>query len=348
MVCSPRNFDTRVPALLLLTVLALTNLATVSSAGPDAPLEQLQAHSVEMHEHLRPTVVSVLCEVKGEDNPKQGPYYGTGVITTESGYILTSTSVVPPGAKDIRIILHNRKKKSARLVGASLRFEISLLKMEGDNYSDLDLGDSEALELGSQVYSAGNAFGLSHQQGHISFSSGIVSGLYSTESVYWQSQYNGLQMEVDSSINPGTDGGPIINRKGELVGVISLTADRARWMGMAVPVHLFRSYTRLLRSYEEDETAHTGTPYLGLEMRNTDRSDPTGIRVTSVTERSPAWFAGLREGDLVYRATGKNVKKLSDFDTIMQNQSVGDQFLVFVERDSQRWSILMKVGARPL
>jgi S1-C subfamily serine protease len=83
-------------------------------------------------------------------------------------------------------------------------------------------------------------------------------------------------------------------------------------------------------------------------MRNTDRSDPTGIRVTSVTERSPAWFAGLREGDLVYRATGKNVKKLSDFDTIMQNQSVGDQFLVFVERDSQRWSILMKVGARPL
>lgn len=348
MAFFPPDATARARVFLLLTLLSPLYLTTISVADPGSPLEQLQAHSVDKHEQLRPTVVSVLCDVKGEDNPKEGPYYGTGVITTESGYILTSTSVVPPGAENIRIVLHNRKRRSAQLIGASLRFEISLLKMEGDGYANLDLGDSESLEVGSQIYSAGNAFGLSHQQGHISFSSGIVSGLYTTESVYWQSQYEGLQIEVDSSINPGTDGGPVMNEDGELVGVISLTADRARWMGMAVPVHLFQSYTRLLRSYEEDQTEQTGTPYLGLELSSSDQSDPTGLRVASVTERSPAWFAGVREGDLIYMAAGNDIKRLQDFDQVMQDTSIGDQFLLFVERESQRWSILMKVGAQPL
>ncbi len=348
MVFHGRDFTTGSSLLLPLIASCLFCLAALPSGGSDSPLDQLQDHSVGIHEQLRPTVVSVLCEVKEEDNPKQGPYYGTGVITTKNGYILTSTSVVPPGAENIRIVLHNREQKSARLIGASLRFEISLLKMEGNNYPDIDLGESENLNIGSQIYSAGNAFGLSHQQGHISFSSGIVSGLYPTESVYWQSQYEGLQIEVDSSINPGTDGGPIVNKDGELVGVISLTADRARWMGMAVPVHLFQSYTRLLRSYEEEDTEQTGTPYLGLELSKSDQSDPTGIRVSSVTEKSPAWFAGLREGDVIYSAAGDDIKNLSDFDKVMKDRAVGEQFLIFVERGSQRWSILMKVGSQPL
>ncbi len=334
--------------LILLSCLCISGLQLSAGASP-SPLQQLESHSKNIHSKLRPSVVSILCEVKGENNPRKGPYYGTGVIISSGGYILSSTSVVPPGAEDIRIVLHDRKRRTATLVGASLRFEISLLKMEGSGYQDIGYGKSENLSVGSQIYSAGNAFGLSHQQGHISFSSGIVSGSYPTESVYWQSQYKGLQIEVDSSINPGTDGGPIVDRKGRLVGIISLTADRARWMGMAVPVHLFQSYTGLLRSYHDQEVDRDDAKsYLGLKLENIRKEDPEGVRVKTVTEKSPAWFAGLREGDLIYQANGKEISDLSDFGDVMQDMSIGDQFLVYVQRNNQRWSILMRVGAEPL
>lgn len=335
-----------IAALFLITALVS---APVSAEPSSSPLRSLEAHHTGVHDQLRPAVVSILCEITDDRNPKQGSYYGTGVITSEDGYILSNTSVVPPGAENIRVVLHNRERKSAKLIGASMRFEVCLLKMEGDGYRDLDVGNSKTLELGDQIYSAGNAFGLSHQQGHISFSSGIVSGLYETESVYWQSQYKGVQMELDSSINPGTDGGPVVNKHGELVGVISLTADRARWMGMAVPTHLFRSYIQLLKSYHEGATVQADSkPYVGVTVSNSNSEDPTGIRVKDVTKGGPAWYAGLRAGDLIYMADGTDLSSRSDFDRVLESKSEGDQFLLFVERESQRWSLLLRVGANPL
>ncbi len=337
------------PTLLLLLLIVPSTTAT---AEPDSPLQELQNHNETMYQRMKPSVISITCEVKEENNPKQGPYIGTGVIISSDGYILSNTSVVPPGAEDITIIFPDQTEKDARLIGASLRFEIALLKMEGDGYQPLPVGDSRKVSVGDQIFSSGNAFGLAQRQSNYSFSTGIISGIYETESVYWQSQYEGLQIEADSSINPGVDGGPIVNLQGELIGIVSLTADRARWLGMATPTHLFMTYISVLKSFDSGERDPTvDKPYLGVELSEKQtpetKNRTEGVVVTDVTRKSPAWYAGFRTGDVVYSAAGREIDALEDMTKVMKTRQPGDQFLVFIQRGHQKWSLLVRVGAGP-
>ncbi len=340
---------------LILLTLALLVVPLITAprvdADPSSPLQQLQDHHQSIYKKLQPSVISIKCNVPNKDNPKQGPYIGTGVVISEDGYILSNTSVVPPGAKNIKIIFHDQTRKNAELIGASMRFEVALLKMKGEGYPTIPIGNSRSASTGDQIYSAGNAFDLARRQSNYSFSTGIISGIYDTESVYWQSQYKGLQIETDSSINPGGDGGPIISIHGRLIGIISLTADRSRWLGMAVPTHLFMPYIKVLKSYHEDNRKTGGQkPYLGVklsEKTTQSESDTKGITVKSVTPESPAWYAGFRKGDLVYSAEGKEINTLDDMNEVMSDKKPGDQFLVFIERGHQRWSLLIRVGSGP-
>jgi len=350
MLTVEHRFCRRLPLSAAVMACFVLFTAPFLSAEPDRPLHELQRQNRAIYEKMQPSVISITCNVPNENNPKQGPYIGTGVIISSDGYLLSNTSVVPPGAKEIKIIFSDQREKEARLVGASLRFEVALLKMEGKGYDPLPIGESKKAEVGDTVYTAGNAFGLAQRQSNYNFSSGIISGIYRTESVYWQSQYKGLQIEADSSINPGLDGGPMVNLNGRLIGIISLTADRARWLGMAVPTHLFMSYVKVLRSFESGSRDVTGDPYLGVELTASNgdpEGDLDGINVKNVTRRSPAWYAGFRKGDLLYRADGTDVGDINDMVKIMKNKKPGDQFLAFIKRGHQKWALQIRVGTEP-
>lgn len=163
-------------------------------------------------------------------------YYGTGVIISADGYVLTSTTVVPPGSSDnIEIYFSDHTIRPARLVETVEKVEAALLKVEGKDLPHLPLA-KEIPDLGERTYTLANARHMMRSSAQASFSAGRVTGIYEVGSDPGLSSYEGLAIETDAAINPGQDGGPLMNARGQLAGIVSLSFSDARWLGVAVPI----------------------------------------------------------------------------------------------------------------
>ena len=163
-------------------------------------------------------------------------YYGTGVIISSDGYILTSTTVVPRNAQDIVISLANKSQFNAKVIETNTALECCLLKIESKNALSYIPIATSLPKVGERAYSFGNPHNMLRDGKHASFSVGVISGIYPVKSIDSQSTYSGLAIETDAAINPGQDGGPLLNCYGQLIGITSLSYGRSRWQGVAVPI----------------------------------------------------------------------------------------------------------------
>ncbi len=171
-------------------------------------------------------------------------YYGTGVVISPDGYILTSTTVIPPDSEgDIEIHFGDHTEKIAKLVESNKKVEASLLKVDATGLTHLPVA-SRLPSLGERAYSFGNARHIMRVSSQASFSAGRISGIYTVSGNTGLSSYEGLAIETDAAVNPGQDGGPLLNSKGQLAGIISLSFSDARWLGVAVPI------TRICKSLD--------------------------------------------------------------------------------------------------
>ncbi|MFC1479557.1 S1C family serine protease [Planctomycetota bacterium] len=168
---------------------------------------------------------------------KYETYYGTGAVISADGYILTSTTVVPKGAEEVKIFFTDHSKKKAKIVEIHEKMEATLLKVDADRLTFFPVSIKTPM-LGETCYTWGNANNSIRLGENASFSSGIVSGVYQVRSNEQQSSYEGLAIESDAAINPGQDGGPLCNSQGQLVGIISLSYSDLRWQGVAIPLPL--------------------------------------------------------------------------------------------------------------
>ena len=160
-------------------------------------------------------------------------FSGTGSVVTPTGHILTSTSVVPADAKEIKVMFPGFVPREARLVAVDLALAASLLKVDGDDLACLPLA-RESPGLGAICYTASDVDRVLLTNGRASFSRGLVSGLYEVEK-QGESPYAGPAIETTAAVNPGSDGGPLVDSSGRLCGVISLGVAPQRWQGVAVP-----------------------------------------------------------------------------------------------------------------
>lgn len=164
-------------------------------------------------------------------------YYGTGVLLSPKGYILTSTTVVPQNAESIEIYFADHKKLSAEIVSSNESVESTLLKVNSQEepFPYLQLSLSPVL-VGEASYTLGNANNMIKLGDGASFSAGVISGVYQVESVDSQSGYVGGAIETTASVNPGQDGGPLLDSRGRVIGIISRSFSPLRWQGVAVPI----------------------------------------------------------------------------------------------------------------
>jgi S1-C subfamily serine protease len=160
-------------------------------------------------------------------------FSGTGSVVTPTGHILTSTSVVPADAKEIKVMFPGFVPREARLVAVDPALAASLLKVDGDDLASLPLA-RESPGLGAICYTASDVDRVLLTNGRASFSRGLVSGLYEVEK-QGESPYAGPAIETTAAVNPGSDGGPLVDSSGRLCGVISLGVAPQRWQGVAVP-----------------------------------------------------------------------------------------------------------------
>ena len=275
-----------------------------------------------------------------ERKPRAG--MGSGFIIDKEGHILTNNHVID-GADEIIVLImdgdNGEKEYKAKLVGADSKTDIALIKLiledgKKKNFPALSLGNSDKLEVGEWVVAIGNPFGLSH-----TVTVGVVSA---KERNIGSGPYDEF-IQTDASINPGNSGGPLMNIKGDVIGIntaiISGNSGGNVGIGFAIPINVAKS---ILKDLKEKGTVTRGwlgvmiqkiTPDLA-ESFKLDRTE--GALVGDVIPNSPAEKAGIKRGDVIVSFDGQEVRTMESLPKIVGNTPPGKAVKVNVIRDGKK------------
>ena len=227
---------------------------------------------------------------------------GSGVVVDAEGYILTNNHVVGE-AERIQVVLFDGREFSAELIGSDPASEVAVIKINADNLTVANFADSDLIEVGEWVMAVGNPFGLDFT---------VTSGIISARG---RSGMGVMEIEdfiqTDASINPGNSGGPLVNLRGEVIGINTFIYSTQNGpiagsigVGFAIPSNMAKSIMQSLISHKQVITS-----YLGVESSSLDQDmaqafglqAPRGALIEAVTKGSPAEKAGLQRGDIVVR-----------------------------------------------
>ncbi len=265
---------------------------------------------------------------------------GSGFIIDADGYIVTNHHVVD-GAKGVEVTLTDGRTFPARVVGSDAETDVALLKIEATGLPWVPLGASSELKVAEPVMAIGNPFGLDH-----SVSVGIVSAM---GRYIGQGRFDDF-IQTDAAINPGNSGGPLINTRGEAVGINSAIVSRGggfQGIGFAIPVDLAKPILSQLRG-----TGKVTRGWLGVSIQPLTQelaksfgiAGTQGALVASVSEDSPAARAGLREGDVIVTFDGKPVEGPRVLPSMVANTPIGRPVPVGIVRDGARQTVTVTVG----
>lgn len=254
---------------------------------------------------------------------------GSGFIINTDGYILTNYHVIN-GAKEVTVTLSDGQEVTASVVNYDSDKDIAMIKLNGDVEVPgvVELGNSDALQPGEEVVAIGNP--LSKELSS-TLTKGIVSAL--NRSVETQSGVSTNLIQTDAAINSGNSGGPLINTKGEVIGINTLKASNgAEGIGFAIPINDVK-----------EKIASLSKPILnlGVSIRVVDEgmskklNMEEGLYIIEVNEFSPAEKAGLRGGDLIVKVDGKRIKAFEELQEIKNSKEEGDSMNVEFIRDGK-------------
>ena len=268
---------------------------------------------------------------------------GSGVVIRPDGYILTNEHVVLQSGK-IQIQLANEQKLDARLVGADSDSDLAVLKVDdAKSLPHLPLGTSEDLLIGETVIAIGNPFGLSH-----TVTTGVVSAVNRSLNTGERTYYDFIQ--TDASINPGNSGGPLLNIKGELIGINTAIYGKAQGIGFAIPISRAKRIVEELISHGAVEAPWIGvatqtlTPELAYHFSPKEKQ---GVLLRAVEPGSPADAAGLQRGDVVIRLDGKPLQSSEEYVQRERAYNSGAKLRFLISRNRQEKEIIVTAGRFP-
>jgi serine protease Do len=265
---------------------------------------------------------------------------GSGLIVDgNEGYILTNNHVVGD-ADRITVTLMDGRTLDADLIGKDPTFDLAVIKVKEKNLPSLPLGDSDAAEVGEWVVAIGNPHG---------FENTVTVGIISAKNRTLQAADINFQgfMQTDAAINPGNSGGPLINLKGEVVGINTAIVPYAQGIGFAVPVNMAKQIMN-----ELIETGEVKRGWLGIVLQDLTPGFAeaykvpveSGAVIADVVSGSPADEAGLKRGDAIVAIDGAEMKKAQDVVLYIRNKFSGDIVSVDVYRDSRKQSVKVELG----
>lgn len=235
---------------------------------------------------------------------------GSGVVLAQDGYVLTNAHVAHGGRGPLRVRISGSRVAAGTLVGADERTDLAVVRVDARDLTALPLADRR-LAVGEIVVAIGNPLGFER-----SVTTGVVSALHRNLPTPQGGLLEGL-VQTDASINPGNSGGPLVDARGEIVGVNTAIIPWARGMGFAIPAHTASWIASVL--IRDGEVRR---PFLGIAARGEDLVAREGghsraVRVLEVVEGSPAQAAGLARDDLLLAANGSPVQTLDDLQRVM-------------------------------
>jgi serine protease Do len=277
--------------------------------------------------------------------PHRFPYkarsLGSGFVIDTAGYILTNNHVVE-NANEIVVKLSTGKEFKAKVVGRDSKTDIALIEIQGaSGLTPVVLGDSNSLKVGQWVVAIGNPFGLEH-----TVTAGIVSAMGRHIN---QGPYDNF-IQTDAAINPGNSGGPLLNTKGEVVGINTAIFSRGGGnigIGFAIPIDLAREIVPQLK-----EKGHVTRGWLGVLIQKVTPDiaesfqlpEPKGALVADVMEDGPAAAAGLKQGDVILEFDGKPVEDSAALPLLVARTPVGRKVEVKVIRDGEPKTLTVTIA----
>jgi serine protease Do len=280
---------------------------------------------VELAKAVKPAVVNVT------SRRETGRGAGSGFVINTDGYVVTNNHVVEDSTS-VMVKLSDGRELTASVVGRDAKTDLALLKVDAKGLPVLGLGDSAALQVGEPVMAIGNPFGLEQ-----TVTTGIVSA---TGRVLGAGPYDDF-VQTDASINPGNSGGPLINARGQVVGINSIIFSRTGGsvgIGFAIPVNLAKSVFNQLAANGRVERGWLGVTIQELTpalVKSLGLPDGRGALVAEVTEGSPAAAAGLKQGDVIVGVAGHPVTRSSDLPSVIANIEPGHPVALSVLRDGK-------------
>ncbi len=317
------------------------------------PSEGPELASVDIVERLRPSVVRVLTEaatidVLGQITPTQGA--GTGIIIDSEGHIITNNHVITidgdQPVDQITITLSDGRTFSARIVGRDQPTDLAVLKIDAEGLVPAKLGDSASARVGEPVWAIGNALNLPGGPT-------VTSGVLSAKGRLIQSGTTTIPdaIQTDAAINPGNSGGPLVNSRGEVIGITTaVIRGMAEGVGLVISMDLAKPIIAELMEKGQVERGFLGinladiTPALAA---NLDLPVEMGVAVVSVAQGSPADEAGLQDGDIILRVAGEDIDHSGELLQVLAQYKAGEPVMVEFLRGDHRQSIEVTLGERP-
>lgn len=294
------------------------------------------------------TVFTVIDERRHGKRLRRGEGLGSGFLYDASGYILTNNHVIAQ-ATEIVVRLADERRLPARLVGRDPPTDVAILKVEVTGAPSLPLGDSNATEVGDWVMAIGNPFGLSH-----TVSAGILSAKGRTRDDVLDldrtghSYFNFLQ--TDTAINQGNSGGPLINLRGEVVGINTAIRANANNIGFAIPINMVRQLIPMLVRDGKVKRSALGITVGGLseeDMTRLKRADRKGALVRGVQPGGAAARAGLAEDDVILAFNGLPIQDPEELRWQASVAGIGSTATVKIARGDRVFELKATLGALP-
>ncbi len=277
---------------------------------------------------------------RDQEEPEPELGFGSGVIVTDDGYIVTNYHVIQE-ADEIEVTLHDQRTFTAEVIGEDPNTDIAMLKIEANNLNYIPFGNSDELRIGEWVLAVGNPFGLTS-----SVTAGIISAKERTLGVLREGE---MPMEsflqTDAAVNVGNSGGALVNLKGELVGIPTLIVSPTRThigTAFAVPVTLVRSVKEDIMEFGEVRRGVLGVSIMEVTSELADEEglpELDGVFIEGTVDGGAADQAGIQPGDVILKVGGNTVNSTGELQQEVRRHQPGESITITLRRNDREMEV---------
>lgn len=350
-------------------IMGTTNSSTSNSSSTQASgyvdqvsLSNYSDTAVYAANKILPSIVGIQIEynvtsmfsIFGSNQSSTATATGSGIIISDDGYILTNNHVVSSSeaeayyqvseATKITVTLFNDDKQyDAKIVGTDEETDLAVIKIDATGLTKAEFADSDSIKVGEFAMAVGSPLGLQS-----TITCGVVSAVNREVTDSDGKTYTLIQ--TDAAINAGNSGGALVNSEGKVIGVntLKLTGDDVEGMGFAIPINSTTDITSQLIEYSKVRRPYIGVTGMDLDAETAKKNHLVeGIYVKDVETFSAAEKGGIKIGDVIVKADGKNIKTMDELNEIKNSHSIGDEMTITVNRDGEEKDLTITLGEQP-